>query len=141
MSEPKPKKLTQKQEAFAVEYVNNGGNASAAYRHAYDAGSMAEQSVWVKASELLSNGKVAVRVATLQDARKEVLQWSDMERLKRLKKAADDDDHRAAISAISEANKMLGSHAPEKREHSGNVGSGPVTLNISVVPPVDHDDL
>lgn len=60
--------LTIKQEAFCYAYVENGGNASDAYRTAYDAGNMADQTIWVKASELLSNGKVAVRIKELREA-------------------------------------------------------------------------
>jgi phage terminase small subunit len=63
-------KLTQKQEAFALAYVEIG-NASEAYRRAYYAENMQPQTVWVKASELLSNGNVAVRVMELQEAARE----------------------------------------------------------------------
>lgn len=57
--------LTPKQEAFALAYVETG-NASEAYRRAYEAGAMKAEAVHVKASELLSNGKVSVRVKELQ---------------------------------------------------------------------------
>lgn len=118
-------RLTAKQEAFAVEYVQNGGNGSAAYRHAYDASAMTDKSVWEKASELRHHGKVSARIDQLFEAKREVIQWTDTERLKRLKKAADRegaDNDRAAIAAIAEANKMLGSHAAEKKEITGKNG-------------------
>ncbi|APY15824.1 hypothetical protein GJU94_13130 [Brucella sp. 10RB9214] len=52
--------LTPKQEAFARAYVETG-NASEAYRRAYNVGDKTKpESVWVKASELLANGKVSV---------------------------------------------------------------------------------
>lgn len=57
--------LTPKQEAFALAYVETG-NASEAYRRAYNAENTQPHVVWVKASELLANGKVSVRVAELQ---------------------------------------------------------------------------
>lgn len=57
--------MTPKQEKFCQLYVEIG-NASEAYRQAYDAGRMKDSSVNVKASELLANGKVAVRVAELK---------------------------------------------------------------------------
>lgn len=130
--------LTQKQEAFSVEYVENGGNASDAYRHAYDAERMTDKQIWEEASKLRAHPKVSQRIADLQEARKEIIQWSDMERLRRLKKAADDEDHRAAISAIAEANKMLGSHAPSKVDntHANADGSNlaPPIINITPVP-------
>jgi phage terminase small subunit len=57
--------LTIKQEAFAQKYVETG-NASEAYRQAYDAGGMKPATINVKACELLANGKVAARVAELR---------------------------------------------------------------------------
>jgi len=61
----KADKLTPKQEAFALKYVECG-NASEAYRHAYDAENSKPETIWVRASEVLSNSKVAVRVMELQ---------------------------------------------------------------------------
>lgn len=58
--------LTPKQEAFARFYIETG-NASEAYRKAYDAAGMKDETIHVKASELLKNGKVAVRLAELQE--------------------------------------------------------------------------
>jgi len=59
--------LTVKQEAAAQAYIENGGNKSAAYRTAYNAENMQEQTIWVKACELFKSGKVAVRVFELQE--------------------------------------------------------------------------
>ena len=59
-------KLTPKQEAFALAYVETG-NASEAYRRSYDVREDSKpEGIWVRASELLSNSKVAVRIAELQ---------------------------------------------------------------------------
>lgn len=57
--------MTPKQEAFARAYVETG-NASQAYRMAYDAENMSEQVVWNEASKLLQHREVSVRVAALQ---------------------------------------------------------------------------
>src|SRR5688572_29783725 len=57
--------MTPKQEAFAQAYVETG-NASEAYRRAYDAENMKPEVVSVKACELLKNGKVTVKVQQLQ---------------------------------------------------------------------------
>ena len=59
-------KLTLKQERFCQEYTSNGGNASAAYRAAYDAENMKNETIWVKASNLLKLDKVTVRVNQIQ---------------------------------------------------------------------------
>ena len=59
-------KLTQKQEAFARAYVETG-NASEAYRRAYDAARMKPEAIHVNASKLLADTKVALRVDALQE--------------------------------------------------------------------------
>lgn len=59
-------KLTLKQEAFCNYYIETG-NASEAYRRAFCCAKMKPAVVNVKAVELLSNGKVSVRVKELQD--------------------------------------------------------------------------
>lgn len=60
-------KLTIKQEKFARQYVGPcEGNASAAYRAAYNAKNMSDETVHVKACELLKHGKVAVMVERLK---------------------------------------------------------------------------
>ena len=59
--------LTIKQERFAQEYVVNGGNASAAYRHAYNTHA-APHTIAVEASRLLADPDVALRVAALREA-------------------------------------------------------------------------
>lgn len=57
--------LTPKQEAFALAYVETG-NASEAYRRAYDASRTKPDVVHVKASQVLADGRVSVRVAELK---------------------------------------------------------------------------
>jgi len=63
--------LTPKQEAFARFYVETG-NASEAYRQAYDVGETTKaKTVWEAASRVLADGKVAARVMKLQDQARE----------------------------------------------------------------------
>lgn len=59
--------LTIKQEAFCHAYIENGGNASAAYREAYDADSMQANSVNVAACRLVGEAKIALRIKQLRD--------------------------------------------------------------------------
>lgn len=61
-----PMGLTIKQENFCNYYVECG-NASEAYRRAYDCVRMSEKAVWENASKLLKNTKVAPRVKELQE--------------------------------------------------------------------------
>lgn len=58
--------LTIKQKKFCAKYLECG-NASEAYRFAYDCSNMGNGVVWRKASELLNNGDVTVRIKALQD--------------------------------------------------------------------------
>jgi len=59
------KKLTQKQEAFALSYVEQG-LASDAYRHAYNANNMSGEAIRVEAFRTLANPNISLRVEELQ---------------------------------------------------------------------------
>jgi phage terminase small subunit len=65
IADPSGHGLTPKQEKFVHAYLETG-NASEAYRRAYDASGMKPNVIHVKASELLVNGKVSVRLRQLQ---------------------------------------------------------------------------
>lgn len=58
-------KLTVKQENFCNYYLECG-NASEAYRRAYNAEKMKEKQIWEEASKLLGNPKVSQRVHELR---------------------------------------------------------------------------
>ena len=66
MTKEKEYKLTIKQEAFARAYVETG-NASEAYRRAYNAENTKQEIVAVRACELLAHSKVSVMVKKLKD--------------------------------------------------------------------------
>ena len=57
--------LTPKQEQFCHEYLKTG-NASEAYRAAYNTSKMKENTIWRSAKEVMDNHKVAARIAQLQ---------------------------------------------------------------------------
>lgn len=61
----RPVTLTPKQEAFCLAYIETG-NASEAYRRSYNAGKMQPATINVRASELLADSKISVRVAELK---------------------------------------------------------------------------
>jgi phage terminase small subunit len=63
----KRKELTQKQERFALAYIETG-NASEAYRRAYDASRMKPETINKRASELLADGAVTGRIGELRQA-------------------------------------------------------------------------
>jgi len=111
-------KLTAKQELFA-QLVAQGKSQADAYREAYGAKKMKEQSVWQRASQVAANVKVASRVAELKEhaLKRHVLVVDDVLREVRriamsdprklfhadgtLKKITElDDDTAAALSSI-----------------------------------------
>ena len=59
--------LTIKQETFCQKYLETG-NASEAYRQAYDAENMKPETVKKRASELLGRGDVAGTIAAMRGA-------------------------------------------------------------------------
>lgn len=59
-------KLTAKQEAFCLAYIETN-NASEAYRRAYDSSKMKPESVNESASRLLADVKITARVAELRE--------------------------------------------------------------------------
>lgn len=65
------RKLTEKQEKFCNYYLDCDGNASEAYRMAYDASKMQPETIWSNASRMLANGKVAARIDELRAQRAE----------------------------------------------------------------------
>jgi len=65
------KPLTNKQEKFAAEFVQSG-DASAAYRSAYDCSRMKAETVHRNAHALAKNTKVATRVTLLRAQREEI---------------------------------------------------------------------
>ena len=68
------KKLTPKQRKFAEEYINTG-NASEAYRRAYDVGADTKlETIATKASHLLAEYNISTRVKELQKKEAESFQ-------------------------------------------------------------------
>lgn len=59
--------LTQKQEIFCLAYIETG-SASEAYRKAYNASRMKAETIHARASELMADGMVTVRIGELRQA-------------------------------------------------------------------------
>ena len=58
--------LTPKQDCFSRKFLELSENASEAYRQSYDAAGMSDEAIWVEASRLLQNPKVALRIEKLK---------------------------------------------------------------------------
>ncbi|MDR3350212.1 MAG: terminase small subunit [Prevotellaceae bacterium] len=110
------KKITPKQETFCNAYVETG-NASEAYRRAFDANKMKSETVNRKAVDLLSKGKVRARVEGLQAELKSKSDITKERVLGELAKIgfADTENLHAKIKALEIINKMLGFNEPEKK--------------------------
>lgn len=131
--------LTAKQERFVAEYLVDLNATQAAIRAGYSERTAQEQS-----SRLLSNVMVAKAVAEAQARVSVKAEWNAADRLRMLAdiaEAAIKDDPRVAVSAIAEANKMQGSHAPVKQDHSSTDGSmTPKPTTIRIIAADDGSD-
>jgi phage terminase small subunit len=123
--------LTAKQEAFA-QAIADGMTQADAYRKAYSAGKMADKTVWVKASELMADGKVSGRVAELRAVLAERQLWRREDSVEVLAKIAKEDPeapHSAIVSAVKELNAMHGFNEPTK-----------VDVGLQVLRLSEHDE-
>jgi phage terminase small subunit len=95
-------KLTSKQENFCHAFIELG-NASDAYRAAYDAEEMLPNTVNRKAHDLIKNGKIAARIEELRAPvieRVRITLESHLDELERLKEIAlQKDNINAALTA------------------------------------------
>ena len=115
-------KLTAKQEAFA-QGIADGLSQSDAYRKAYDTSKTKPEVIWSKASELMADGKVAARVAELQEALQGKALWTREMSVKALSSIATGSDKGSEIvAAVKELNAMHGYQAPVKSEVSVSGG-------------------
>jgi len=127
-------RLTPRQEAFAMAFVETG-NASEAYRQAYPRSrNWKPETVYSKASHMLADDKVSARVAELKAEHRERHQITvdtlSEEAMKALRMAAELQKPNDMIRAIDQLAKLHGLHAAEKRELSIPGGIGIVRLNI-----------
>lgn len=127
--------LTVKQENFCQKYVEHG-NASAAYRYAYDCKNMKPETIWRNATALLKNNKVTTRIKELHDmhlkkhevtvdrivAELEKLAFLDVRKLfnddGNLRPLSELDNHTAAAIVSLEVEELFEGKG-EDREHIG----------------------
>ena len=121
--------LTAKQEAFALAYVETG-NATEAYRRAYDVAADArDQWLYVEASQLLDHPKVALRIEELQEQAARLsfytikAAFDEYEEARQLAMA--ERAPAAAVSAIAGKAKLFGLDRPSRGAVTGANG-GPI---------------
>lgn len=113
--------LTFKQEAFA-QAIADGMTQADAYRTAYDAEGMADNTIYSKASVLMSDGKVAERVRELRDALSEKVLWTREMSVRALKETYETSAGSVRVAAVKELNAMHGYNEPSKLHVEGNIG-------------------
>ena len=116
-------------ERFAQELAK-GKTADEAY---VEAGFTANRG---NAARLKANESIRKRVDEIKSRVAEKAEWTAADRLQALKTIFDShaqNDARVAISAIAEANKMQGSYAPQRREHTGPNGGPIQTVDLTNV--------
>ena len=123
--------LTPKQEAFA-QAVASGKSQAEAYRIAYNASKCKPETVHVKASHLMADGKVAARVAEMRGKAAEaaaVTLEGHLSRLEELSKAAQGAGQYSAAIAAEVARGKASGIAVEKSEHMVTTKTLPASVD------------
>ena len=120
--------LTAKQEAFC-QAIADGKDQATAYRTAYDAANMKDESVYPQASKLMKNPKIALRVSELKAQVAEKQLWTremSVLGLMRAFEVGQQEKQAAAMTgAVKELNIMHGFNEPTK--HSVELKFKPIT--------------
>lgn len=106
-------KLTAKQEAFCQAIADGMGQADA-YRTAYDAEDMKDETIYPHASRLMKNDKVAARIAELRSEVQEKQLWSREMSIKALVAAYKEGSGSVKVAAVKELNAMHGYNEPTR---------------------------
>ena len=112
--------LTAKQEAFCQGIADGLGQADA-YRAAYDAEGMKDNTIYPLASKLMKNSKVAARIAELRESVQEKQLWSREMSVKALVQAYREGSGSVKVAAVKELNAMHGYNEPAKISVNGNL--------------------
>ncbi len=101
-------RITLKQEKFARRYIANGGNATEAYRAAYNCGKMSDATLWRKACEVKANGKVAAMISELKEQQSDFQQITLEEVGSGLRRAAALAESSGNAAALASSLEKLG---------------------------------
>lgn len=153
--ENKLPKLTYKQQKFIMRYIQNGGNASEAYRYAYDCDNMSDKAINVEASKMLKNPNITLWIeyyqGNVQDFINEEIMYSTNDAFQELeelqqKSMRSSKTYNIAMKAVENKCKLKGLFT-DKVEVSGGatvqMGSVEIdgsTLNLKIGEPANEKD-
>ena len=128
-------KLTSKQENFCHAFIELG-NASDAYRAAYNAEKMSQEAVYVEASKLLSHPKISLRIDELRQPAVEAAQMTLEGHLADLKMMRDlalsEKQYSAAINAETQRGKAAGFYVVKTENKTELTGADGEPLSETV---------
>lgn len=113
--------MTPKQEAFVLAYLESG-NASEAYRRAYNAVNMKDSSVRVQAAKMLASPNIALRIEQIRKPAVDAAQMTleqHIADLKRIRDAAFGDGKYSAAATAEVARGKVAGFYVEKVEQVG----------------------
>ena len=130
-----PNGLTEKQEAFALAFLETG-NAAEAYRRAYDVAPDAKDGwLYVEACQLLDNPKIALRLKELREQAERLSIYNLTQALTELEQAREiarvSVNPSAMVAATTGKIKLFGLDKPSKIEHTGKDGGAIQTEDVS----------
>lgn len=122
--------LTAKQEAF-VQNIIQGMSQADAYRSAYSCKNMSDNAIYVNASKLASDAKVALRLKELRNELAKPSIMSAQERLEWLTQLIKNEEEgtNEKLKAIDIMNKMQGEYVQKVEAAVTNE----VTINVELV--------
>lgn len=123
--------LTPKQEEFAKAIVE-GMNQADAYRSAYDTSRMTDNSIYVNASKLMANTKVAQRIKELREQLAKPTIMSAQKRMEWLTELINNEDasNMDKLKAVDIMNKMQGEYI---QKIAADVEVTKTTISIDLV--------
>lgn len=125
--------LTLKQETFCKEYISNGGNATQAYKKAYDCSKMKDKTINENASRLLKDSKVKARLEELKKPLQEKFEYTMEQSFKKFNELQELALNRISITGVPNPDvanaikceenkaKLMGLFASEKIDITNNI--------------------
>lgn len=125
--------LTLKQETFCKEYISNGGNATQAYKKAYNCKKMKDKTINENASRLLKDSKVKARLKDLQEPFQKRFEYTMEQSFKKFNELQELALNRISITGVPNPDvanaikceenkaKLCGLYATEKVEVNSNI--------------------